>query len=98
MSGLLRSDYIVKVAPSGERALQVATGDTAPDLILLDIMMPEIDGYEVLRRLRADPRTSEIPVIFLTAMGESEDEERGLALGAADYITKPVSPPIVLAR
>jgi len=98
MSGLLKSDYVVKVAPSGERALQIATGHTPPDLILLDIMMPEMDGYEVLRRLRADPRTSEIPVVFLTAMSESGDEERGLQLGAVDYITKPISPPIVLAR
>lgn len=98
MAGLLRADYTVKVAPSGARALQIATGDTPPDLILLDIMMPETDGYEVLRRLRADPRTSEIPVIFLTAMSGAEDEERGLQLGAVDYITKPISPPIVLAR
>jgi len=98
MSGLLRNDYIVKVAPTGARALQIATGDTPPDLILLDIMMPEMDGYEVLRRLRADPRTSEIPVVFLTAMTDSGQEERGLQLGAVDYITKPVSPPIVLAR
>jgi adenylate cyclase len=80
------------------RALQIANGETPPDIILLDIMMPEMDGYEVLRRLMADPKTSEIPVIFLTAMSSAEDEQRGLELGAVDYIAKPISPPIVLAR
>jgi adenylate cyclase len=98
MAGLLKADYTVKVAPSGARALQIAASDAALDLILLDIMMPEMDGYEVLRRLKADARTSDIPVIFLTAMSDAADEERGLQLGAADYIAKPVSPPIVLAR
>jgi len=98
MAGLLRTDYVVKAAPSGARALQIAMSDTPPDLILLDIMMPEMDGYEMLRRLRADPRTSKIPVIFLTAMSSAEDEEKGLQLGAVDYITKPISPPTVLAR
>jgi adenylate cyclase len=98
MSGLLKGDYVVKIAPSGVRALQIANGETPPDIILLDIMMPEMDGYEVLRRLRADPKTSEIPVIFLTAMSSAEDEQRGLELGAVDYIAKPISPPIVLAR
>ena len=98
MSGLLKDEYRVKVANSGERALKIAISEGAPDLILLDIMMPEMDGYEVLRRLRADARTKEIPVIFLTAMSSAEDEERGLELGAVDYITKPISPPIVLAR
>src|SRR5829696_5620485 len=98
ISGLLRDEYVVKVAPSGERALQVAMGEARPDLILLDIMMPGMDGYEVLRRLRADPRTSAIPVIFLTALSSAEDEEKGLKLGAVDYVTKPISAPIVLAR
>lgn len=98
MSGLLKSDYVVKIAPSGVRALQIANSETPPDLILLDIMMPEMDGYEVVRRLRSDPKTSEIPVIYLTAMNSVEDEQRGLELGAVDYIAKPISPPIVLAR
>ena len=97
ISELLRGDYKVRIAPNGARALQIAEA-TPPDLILLDIMMPEMDGYEVLRRLRAEPRTSEIPVIFLTAMTSAGDEERGLQLGAVDYIVKPISPPIVLAR
>ncbi len=98
MAGLLRTDYVVKAAPSGARAMQIAMSDTPPDLILLDIMMPDMDGYEVLGRLRADPRTSKIPIIFLTAMSSAEDEEKGLQLGAVDYITKPISPPTVLAR
>src|SRR6187399_1089623 len=92
MSGLLKSDYVVKIAPSGTRALQIVNGETPPDLILLDIMMPEMDGYEVVRRLRSDPKTSEIPVIYLTAMSSAEDEQRGLELGAVDYIAKPISP------
>jgi class 3 adenylate cyclase len=98
MNGLLKDEYRTRLANSGERALRAALQEPPPDLILLDIMMPEMDGYEVMRRLRSDPRTSEIPVIFLTAKSGVEDEARGLALGAVDYITKPVSPPIALAR
>lgn len=90
--------YRVRVANSGERALQVANSDPRPDLILLDVMMPEMDGYEVLRRLRATRDTADIPVIFVTALDADNDEERGLALGAVDYVTKPVRPPILLAR
>ena len=98
MSGLLKDLYRVRVANSGERALRLATADPAPDLVLLDVMMPGIDGYEVCRRLKADPATANIPVIFLTAKAEIDDERHGLELGAVDYITKPISPPIVLAR
>jgi CheY-like chemotaxis protein/class 3 adenylate cyclase len=98
MSGLLKDQYRVKVANGGERALKIAGSDSPPDLILLDIMMPEVDGYEVCRRLKENPETRDIPIIFLTAKSEVEDEARGLALGAVDYITKPISPPIVLAR
>lgn len=98
MSGLLSDKYTVKVAPNGEKALKIAHGDNRPDLVLLDIMMPVMDGYEVCRQLKADPATSAIPVIFLTAKTLVEDEQRGFALGAVDYITKPVSPPILMAR
>jgi putative two-component system response regulator len=98
MSGLLRGEYKVKLAPNGERALQIAAAESKPDLILLDVMMPDLDGYEVLRRLRADPATRAIPVIFLTAMTGENDEKTGLDLGAVDYITKPVNPAITLAR
>ncbi|HEY5975608.1 MAG TPA: response regulator [Geobacteraceae bacterium] len=98
MSGLLKDLYKVKVANNGENALQIACSDIPPDLILLDIMMPGMDGYEVCRRLKEDVGTRDIPVIFLTAKAEVEDEARGLGLGAVDYVTKPVSPPIVLAR
>ncbi|ASG20564.1 MULTISPECIES: response regulator [Nitrospirillum] len=98
MSGLLKDDYHVRVANSGERALAVVAAHSSLDLILLDIVMPGMDGYEVCRRLKANPATRDIPVIFLTARNEVADEERGLALGAVDYITKPISPPIVLAR
>ncbi|RAU23441.1 two-component system response regulator [Paramagnetospirillum kuznetsovii] len=98
MSGLLKDLYRVKIANSGEKALSIAASDTPPDLILLDIMMPGMDGYEVCRRLRGDRATRDIPVIFLTAMTSAEDEEMGLRLGAVDYITKPISPATVLAR
>ncbi|MGB4075069.1 response regulator [Pseudomonas sp.] len=98
MSGLLRDAYKVKLAPSGERALQVVSGESKPDLILLDIMMPGMDGYEVLRRLQQDAAAASIPVIFLTAMTAAEDEKIGLDLGAVDYISKPINPAIVLAR
>jgi len=98
MSALLKDHYKVKVANHGEKGLKIAMSDNPPDLILLDIMMPDIDGYEVCRRLKAHAVTREIPVIFLTAKSEAEDEKKGLELGAVDYITKPISPPIVLAR
>jgi putative two-component system response regulator len=98
MSQLLKDIYQVKVANSGERALKVARSGQPPDLILLDIMMPVMSGYEVCGELKSDPVTAEIPVIFLTAMTAAEDEKKGFDLGAVDYITKPISPPIVLAR
>jgi len=98
LSGLLKSRYRIKVATQGERALKIAALDPPPDLILLDIMMPGMDGYEVCQRLKENPQTTAIPVIFLTAKAQVEDEEKGLKLGAVDYITKPISPPIVLAR
>ncbi|MBD3266093.1 response regulator [bacterium] len=98
LAGVLRETYKVKVALHGEKALKIAQSSPPPDLILLDIMMPEIDGYEVCRRLKASEATRYIPVIFVTAKSEIEDETKGFACGAVDYITKPISPPIVLAR
>ena len=98
MSNLLKDDYKVKIATGGEMALKVVASGLLPDLILLDIMMPDMDGYEVCRQLKHDPRTTNIPVIFLTAKADVEDEKKGLDLGAIDYITKPISPPIVMAR
>jgi two-component system, HptB-dependent secretion and biofilm response regulator len=95
---LLDSEYELMVAKNGKQAIKRAKSDKPPDLILLDIMMPEMDGYEVCRTLKADPATKNIPIIFITAMGEINDEEKGLDLGAVDYITKPISPPIVMAR
>ena len=95
---LLAPLYDVRVANSGVRALGAALTDPAPDLILLDIMMPGMDGYEVLRRLREQPQTRDIPVVFITALDDDEDEAHGLDLGATDYITKPIRPAIVLAR
>jgi len=98
MAALLRDIYRVKVVNNGAKALAVAAASPPPDLILLDIMMPEMDGYEVCRRLKEDPATRNIPVIFLTAMSDEHSEEKGFELGAVDYITKPISPPIMLAR
>ena len=98
MSNLLSDEYKVKIANSGEKALKIAGSYSPPDLILLDIMMPALDGYEVCRQLKHAPKTMHIPVIFLTAKSEIEDELKGFALGAVDYITKPISPPIVMAR
>ncbi len=98
LGGLLQPHYRVKVASSGARAIAVATTDPPPDLILLDVMMPGLDGYAVLERLRAQEATRNIPVIFVTALDASDDEEHGLFLGAVDYITKPIRPAIVLAR
>lgn len=98
MHSLLKTEYKVKVANGGDKALKIVQSDAPPDLILLDIMMPDMDGYEVCRRLKANPATRDIPVIFLTAKAEIEDEKRGLEVGAVDYITKPISPPIVMAR
>ncbi len=98
LAGILRPEYKVKVSLSGEKALSIARSAPAPDLILLDIMMPGIDGYEVCRRLKADLSTRKIPVIFVTAKGEVRDETLGFEVGGVDYITKPVSPPIVQAR
>ena len=95
--GILVPEYKVKAATNGEAALRIA-GAKPPDIILLDIMMPDMDGYEVCRRLKADPATAAIPVIFLTAKDQVSDEAEGFALGAADYIHKPVNPPILQAR
>lgn len=98
LSALLKDIYKIKIATNGLKALQIAATQPSPDLILLDVMMPEMDGYETCRRLKANPVTADIPIIFLTAKSQVSDEEMGLNLGAVDYISKPVSPPIVLAR
>ena len=92
MSGLLKELYKVKVANNGEKAIKVAQGDSPPDLILLDIMMPGLSGYDVCKILKDDVATRDIPIIFLTAMTGTEDEKKGLELGAVDFITKPVNP------
>ena len=98
MSKILSPTYRVRAANSGEHALMVATTEPRPDLILLDVLMPGMDGYLALSHLKEDPATCDIPVIFVTAMEEAEDEERGLELGAVDYITKPIKPAILRAR
>jgi putative two-component system response regulator len=98
MSGLLAPHYRVLIALGALQAFDVIASHGAPDLIMLDVMMPGIDGYEACRRFKADPVCAQVPIIFLTARAESVDEQAGLALGAVDYIGKPINPPIVLAR
>jgi putative two-component system response regulator len=98
MSGLLKDLYKVKVANNGEKAIKIVQSDSPPDLILLDIMMPGLSGYDVCKILKDDPKSRDIPIIFLTAMTATDDEKKGLELGAVDFITKPVNPPIVMAR
>jgi len=97
LSGILRNDYRILVANNGERALFICQRHL-PALVLLDVMMPDLDGYEVCRRLKQDPATSDIPVIFVTAANREQDEVEGLAAGAVDFLSKPISPPIVAAR
>jgi len=98
LARLLKEDYQVLAATSGAKALSLAEGEKRPDIILLDIMMPEMDGYEVCRRLKNNPATMDIPVIFVTAKDESGDEARGFDLGAVDYIAKPFHNAVVKAR
>lgn len=98
LSELLRGEYNVSVATNGIDALELAGAENKPDLILLDIMMPGMDGYEVCKKLKESSNTANIPVLFVTAKGDIDDETKGLAMGAVDYIVKPISPPKVLAR
>ncbi len=95
---LLKDDYRILVAVNGPKALEIAADKNPPDLILLDVTMPEMDGFEVCRRLKTSSRTTGIPVIFVTARDAPEDEEKGLRLGAVDYISKPFQPAVVRAR
>lgn len=98
LSRVLSEEFDLRVARSGQKALEIAFGENIPDLILLDINMPDIDGYEVCKLLKGDVRTQSIAIIFITARTSVEDEEKGFLLGAADYITKPFSPVVVRAR
>lgn len=98
VEGLLEDYYKITTASNGEMALRMAQTEPQPDLILLDVMMPVMDGYEVCRQLKLDSRTKNIPVIFLTSKTETLDETKGLELGAVDYIKKPINPPVLLAR
>ncbi len=98
LSELLKDKYKLKIANNGEKALQIASAESKPDLILLDLMMPGISGYDVCTKLKSQPTTLHIPIIFITGMTTAEDETKGLSLGAVDYITKPFNPAIVLAR
>lgn len=98
INGILKDIYHTKLANSGEKGLKIAESTTPPDLILLDILMPDMDGYEVCRRLKTNPATAHIPVIFLTAKNDIENETHGLELGAVDYLTKPINGAIVKSR
>src|ERR1019366_1027510 len=97
MESILSNDYSLKLFNDSSKALEDAFANP-PDLILLDVMMPKIDGYEICRRLKANPKLSDVPVIFITSKTDIEDEERGFSVGASDFIHKPISAPIVTAR
>lgn len=97
LSNVLAGDYALSVATNGKQALEVARVQS-PDIVLLDMVMPEMDGIQVCEALKASEETRDIPVIFVTSMGDTANEERGLEAGAVDYISKPISPPIVKAR
>src|SRR6516164_4682435 len=98
ISGALKDCYSTKIATNGQKALALASAEDKPDLILLDVMMPEMDGYEVCSRLKADPATREIPIIFLPSQTSADDETHGFEVGAVDYVHKPFSPAVVKAR
>jgi len=98
LANILQEDYGVQAATNGAKALEIVSGKNPPDVILLDIVMPEMDGYEVCRRLKADEQTRDIPVIFVTVKKSTEDEEYGFNLGAVDYISKPFQPTVVRVR
>lgn len=98
LMNLLKDEYAIAVATNGERALHLANSTPSPDIILLDVMMPVIDGYEVCRRLKEAPKTASIPVIFITGLSDQADEQKGLDLGAVDYILKPFTPTLVRSR
>ncbi|MEO7622079.1 MAG: response regulator [Gallionella sp.] len=97
MESILSKDYSLKLINDAKQALDYAFANP-PDLILLDIMMPEIDGFEVCRRLKANPTLSDVPVIFITSKNDIKDEEKGFSVGASDFIHKPISAPLVAAR
>ena len=94
----LKDEFTMQVAKNGKDAIAHALQEPQPDIILLDILMPEMDGYQVCKILKSDDKTKDIPIIFVTALSDSEDEEKGLKLGAVDYITKPINPQLVKAR
>jgi PleD family two-component response regulator len=98
LNELLQPHYNVLFAKDGKTGLKIASSSSRPDLILLDIIMPEMDGYQVIQMLKSDESMSKIPVIFITAKGQEEDEAKGFELGAVDYITKPFKPVVVKPR
>ena len=98
LSGILRGKYKVKAATGSEKALKIANGDPAPDLILLDVIMPDTDGYQVCRSLKDNPSTATIPVIFISGNLDETERSKGKAAGAVDYLGKPVDPDDLLAR
>jgi CheY-like chemotaxis protein len=97
MREILKSEYTIIAATDGEKALAIAQSASPPDLIMLDIMMPGIDGYETLRRLKADTRTAGLPVVLVTAKGEANDKRTGVERGSSDFITKPLDSSFVLS-
>jgi len=97
-TGALKELFRTKVATNGEKALKIASGAEKPDLVLLDVMMPDMDGYEVCRRLKANPDTAGIPIVFITAKTSEDDRAKGIEAGAIDYIHKPFEAPVLIER
>lgn len=97
LSGILKERFKVKAAKNGTKAIEIAHKEPQPDLILLDVMMPEMDGYQVCERLKGDPETDQIPIVFITGNASDEEKQRGMAMGAVDYLIKPVQPETLMA-
>ncbi len=98
LGNIIKETYAIQAATNGVKALEIASGKNPPDVILLDIIMPEMDGYEICRRLKADKQTRDIPVIFVTVKDSAEDVEYGFSLGAVDYISRPFLPTVIQVR
>lgn len=97
LSGILKGKFKVKAAKNGIKAIEIAHKEPQPDLILLDVMMPDMDGYEVCERLKGDPETDQIPIVFITGNASDEERQRGIAMGAVEYLIKPVVPETLIA-
>jgi len=98
LKNLLKDDYTIAAATNGQKAIEIAQKEPLPDLIILDILMPQMDGYEVCQKLKSIEATQDIPIIFVTSLSDADEQDRGIALGAVDYISKPITPLLTKQR